>query len=161
MTWHWRKVASCDLDELMGDLNPQMKDLEGELGARRPAIMAGYPDAVGVITDPASVDHTGDTTETTLKSVDFGRGALGDKAGFRITAAGICSGTVSTKNIKLKWGGITVLTLNVQAGNAKQWALTAEFWNISTTQQQRYLIKAWDGTTLEHMLVGSESVDTL
>lgn len=160
-TWHWKHLASCGLDELMDDVNPQMKDLEGALGSGRPAIMSGYPDAVGAIVNQTEVSHTGDTTETELKTFDFGRGALTSKAGFRLRAAGVCSGTVSTKDLKLKWGGITLLTLNVQAGADRAWSIIADFWNINSTQNQRYLIHAYDGTTLETMAVDIVSVDTL
>lgn len=161
MTWHWRKSAACDLDGLLDDLNPQMKDLEGELQDDRPAVMSGYPKARGVITLPLTVSHTGDTTETTLKTFDFGRGALRDKSGFRVTAAGVCNGAGAAKDIKLKWGNETILTLSVQAGSTKYWSLVAEFWNRTTTQDQIYQYKAWDGTTLEQIAVGVIQVDTL
>lgn len=161
MTWHHRTLSACDLDELQDALNPELKSLENELQRGRPAIMAGYPEAQGVIVDQTTSSHTGDTNETTLKTFDFGRGALGAKAGFIIHVGGQCDGTVSTKNIKLKWGGETILTLNVQAGNTKYWMIHAEFWNNDTTQDQRYHYRAWDGTTLEQFAVGIISVDTL
>jgi len=161
MTWYWKKAASCDLDELVDDLNVQMKGLENEFQAGRPSIMAGYPEDVGAIVNQTSVSHTGTVTETTLKSVDFGRGAISQKGGFRITAAGLCQGSAGAKDIKLKWGGILVATLNVQSGTDKPWIINADFWNVDNTQNQRYNYKAWDGTTLEQLGVGSIDVDTL
>lgn len=145
----------------MDDMNPQMKTLEGALQSNRPAIMAGYPEAQGAIVDQTSVSHTGDVTETTLKTFDFGRGAIGAKGGFRITAGGTCQGTVSTKDIKLKWGGITVFTLNVQAGNSKPWSVIIDIWNVNNTQNQTYRAMAYDGLTLETMAIGTIDVDTL
>lgn len=161
MSWHWRPLTSCDLDGLMDDVNPQMKTLEGALRGSRPAVMSGYPEAQGAVVDQTSVSHAGDTTETTLKTFDFGRGAIGSKGGFKVHAAGQCDGATSTKNIKLKWGGETICTLNVQAGDSKQWSIFAQFFNVNTTQDQRYLVHAWDGLTLETMAVGIISVDTL
>lgn len=160
MAWTWRPSSACDLDELLDDLNPQMKDLSGALKNQRPAIMAGYPDSVGVITSPQSSSHTGTLTETTLKTFDFGRGAISSKGGFRLTAAGTCTGSGGTKTIKLKWGGITLQSLTIGTGTTS-WSLVADIFNIDSTQEQRYIIKAWDVTTMDAMTVGDVGVDTL
>ena len=96
-----------------------------------------------------------------LKSTSFGRGAISSMGGFRVTAAGVCDGTSTTKDIKLYWGGILIATLNVQTGDSKEWSMFAEFWNISSTENQRWLVRAWDGTTLELMDLGADDVDTL
>lgn len=159
MTWHWKPVDACDLDQLVDSLNPQMKTLENNLGISRPAIMAGYPNHVGAITSHATVSHTGDTTETTLKTVSLGRGAISANGGLRVTAAGTCSGSSAAKDVRLKWGGITICTLNVATGT-KDWSIVVDIWNIGSTQNQRWLVKAYDATTLETMDVGSDNVDT-
>ena len=91
LTWHWRKLEPCDLDEMSSGLNPQMKSLERRL-ARRPEIMAGFPEHVGAIVDNDINSHTGDTDETTLKTTSFGRGAISSKGGFRVSAAGTTTG---------------------------------------------------------------------
>lgn len=161
MAWHWKKSDACDLDELLDHLNTQMKDLEGALTASRPAIMAGYPHAVGAITQNTESSHTGDTTETTLKEFDFKRGSISRKGGFRITAAGSTSGTGATKDISLKWGGATLFTLNVANVEGREWSIIAELWNADTTQDQRVYIRAYDGTTLETMDIDLVQVDTL
>lgn len=159
MSWHWKKVDACDLDELVDAINPQMKDLENNLGVARPAIMAGYPSHVGAIVNHTTVSHTGNTNETTLKTTSFGRGAISANGGFRVTAAGTCSGGSNTKAIRLYWGGIEIAELSVATGS-KDWSIFADVWNIGDTQNQRWLVRAYDGTTIEIMDVGSDNVDT-
>lgn len=159
MSWHWPKIDACSLDELVDKLNPAMKDLEGNLGASRPAVMSGYPSHVGAIVTHTTVSHTGNTTETTLKTTSFGRGAISAKGGFRVTAAGTCSGASAAKDIKLYWGGILIATLSVATGT-REWSLFADFWNIGDTQNQRWLVRAYDGTTIEIMDLGTDNVDT-
>jgi hypothetical protein len=161
MTWHWRKSAACDLDELLGDINPQMKDLEGELGDSRPSIMSGYPRAAGAVVAHTAVSHTGSLTETTLKSFDFRRGAISSKGGIRVMAAGTCQGAASTKSIKLKWGGYTLCTLSVAAGNNRDWIIFAEIFNIDVTTEQRVVVRAFDALSLEQLDILTVNVDTL
>lgn len=159
MTWHWKPVDACDLDQLVDSLNPQMKTLENNLGVSRPAIMSGYPSHVGAIVDHAVVTVGSTTNETALKSTDFGRGAISAKGGFRVTAAGTVAGTGGVKTMKLKWGGITIATLSVATGTAS-WLIIADVWNVANTQNQRWLVRATDNVTLETMTVGSDDVDT-
>jgi hypothetical protein len=159
MSWHWKPVEACDLDQLVDSLNPQMKTLENNLGASRPAVMVGYPNHVGAIVDQARVTVGATTNETALKSTVFGRGAISAKGGFRVTAGGTVAGTGGVKTMKLKWGGILIATLSVATGTAS-WSITAEFWNIDNTQNQRWRVLAYDNLTLETMTVGSDDVDT-
>ena len=158
LTWHWRKLEPCDLDEMSSGLNPQMKSLERRL-ARRPEIMAGFPEHVGAIVDNDINSHTGDTDETTLKTTSFGRGAISSKGGFRVSAAGTTTGGAGAKTIALNWGGIQIATIAI-ASNAQQWRLEAEFWNIDDTQNQRWLVRTYDGTTIELLQLGTDDVDT-
>jgi hypothetical protein len=159
MSWHWKPVEACDLDQLVDALNPQMKSLENGLGVSRPAIMSGYPNHVGAIVDHAKVTVGATTDETALKSTSFRRGAISAKGGFRVTAGGNVAGTGGVKTMKLKWGGILIATLSVATGTAS-WLIIAEFWNIDNTQNQRWLVRATDNVTLETMTVGSDDVDT-
>lgn len=159
MNWHWKPIDCCDLDELMDSLNPQMKALENNLGVARPACMEGYPSHVGAIVDHAKVTVGATTDETALKSTSFGRGAIGAKGGFRVTAGGNCAGTGGVKTMKLKWGGTLIATLSVATGTVS-WSFTADFWNIDSTQNQRWRVLAYDNLTLETMGVGSDEVDT-
>jgi len=120
--------------------------------------MVGMPDAVGAIVDNATDSHTGDTDETELKSADFGS-CITEKGGFRVTAAGTCTGASGNKTIGLNWGGIPIGTIAIASGT-QQWHLEATFWNKDDTKNQRWLLRTWDGTTIETLELGSDDVDT-
>jgi len=158
MSWHWKNLASCDLDELMDDVNPQMKDLENNLGKARPSCMDGYPDAVGAIVKNTVVTVGATTDETTVKTAAFGRGAFGTKGGFKFRAGGNCTGSGGVKTIKIKFGGILFGTLSVSTGT-RSWLIEGEVWNIDATNQQRWHVKCWDGQSpgIESMNVSNDS----
>lgn len=159
MSWTWRKVEPCDLDAMADEINPQMKLLEGSLRGERPEVMVGFPSHVGTIVDNATDSHTGDTNETELKSTSFGRGAISAKGGFRVTAAGTSSGGAGAVTITLNWGGIPIGSIALSSGT-QQWYLEATFWNIDNTQNQRWILRTWDGTTIETLDLGTDDVDT-
>ena len=159
MSWHWKTVDACSLDDLVDRLNPQMKDLEGNMGASRPAVMAGYPNHAGMIVSNAAVTHTGDTDEYELKSTDLGRGALSYRGGIRLTVLGTCTGSAGAKTVRVKWCGLTIGTLSVATATTR-WMLTVEIFNIGYTYSQRWWVRGWDGTTMELIDSGSDNVMT-
>ena len=160
MSWTWRRIAPCDLDEMADDINPQMKSLENSLGKQRPAMMAGYPDAQGAVVSNTTVTVGVTTDETDLKSTFIARGTIGSKGGFRVRAAGTCTGGVAVKQIRLYFGDIEVMQYEI-GGGTKDWLIDAEFWNADTTQQQKVVVKAWEDTVMDVMDVTTTSVDTL
>ncbi len=160
MSWTWRKIFTCDISQLLDELNPQMKDLEGYLGNDRPEMMVGYPDAVGAVVSNTTVTVGATTDETLLKSTLIARGAIGSKGGFRLRAAGTCTGGLATKDIRLYFGGIEIMEYTI-GGGANDWIIDAEFWNADTTQDQKVVVKAREDLTAKVMDVTTSSVDTL
>lgn len=157
MTWRWKPTSACDLDELIDDINPQMKSLEGSVtGISRPSIMSGYPDAVGAIVDTAIVTVGATTAETSLKSVNFKRGAFGTNGGFRFRCGGRVDGSGGTKTITVKFGGITIISMTVSSGT-RSWLVEGEFWNTGVTNEQRVRLMGWNGVTISYMLVSDET----
>lgn len=134
MTWHWKNVDACDLDEMADDINPQMKSLEGELGKGRPPVMAGQPSHVGAIVSNTTVTAPTDTVENTLKSTFLPRNTLSPKGGWRLTASGECSG-VSSKTLKVYWGGIEIGSIDV-ASAERAWLVDVTGWNQEVTNKQ-------------------------
>jgi len=162
MTWRWRRISkSCNITEHEDRLNPQMKGLEDALvRGTRPSFMSTYPAHVGAIVDNTTDTHTGDTSATVLKTYTFPRGGISSNGGFRISAAGTCSGAAAAKTITLNWGGIQICTIAIGGGDGEQWYLEAEFWNRDATANQVWLCRTWDGTTIELLELGTDDVDT-
>jgi len=155
MSWAWRPTNACDLDELKDDINPQLKELGKNLGTTsRPGVMSGYPVASGAIVENTVVTVGATTDPTTLKSTNFGRGAFGTNGGFKFRAGGTADGAGGVKTLTLSFGGLTFATLSVAAG-ATTWLIEGEVWNVNDTASQRYMVKCFDGTTLETLDVSN------
>lgn len=159
MTWHWRPVEACDLDQAVDAINPQMKTLDRALNADRPEIMVVYPKHSGMIVSNTLVSHTGDTDEYELKSTDLGRGTISSTGGIRLTILGTCTGSAGAKTVRVKWCGLTIGTLSLATGTTK-WALMVEIFNLGSTYSQRWWVRGWDATTMELMDSGSDNVET-
>lgn len=159
MTWRWRKVSPCDLDEMSSDINPQMKDLEDYLGRVRSSDLIGKPSADGAIPSLATVSHTGNTTETALKSILLGPGSVTSNGGFKITAGGSCTGAGGTKTIRLNWGGIEIASLTVSSGTTP-WTLKVLLFNNGSPESIKWQSEGYNGTTLALMTTGSGSSES-
>ena len=153
MAWHWKSLEPCDLDRMAADVNPQMKALEDYLGRVRSSDMDGKPSADGAIPSLATVSHTGNTTETELKSVLLGPGSVTTNGGIRVTASGTCSGAGAAKTIRLNWGGVEVASLTVSAGTTT-WTIKALIFN-NATNSVKWQAEGYNGTTLALMQTGS------
>jgi len=166
VTWHWRPVVACDLDSALDDINPQMKALEGDLVSGRPPVMAGEPRHVGAIVLNTTYTAPTDTNENTLKSTFLPRNTITDRGGWRLTASGTASG-VSTKSLKVYWGGILIGTMSI-ATLTRAWSVEVTAWNQNDTRSQVVTVKMTEfpqvGTTnaavIEIATVTIESVDT-
>ena len=123
-------------------------------------MMAGYPESVGVIVDNTTTTAPADTAENVLKTLTIDRAVMGYRGGFRVKAAGTASGGAGSKTVTLYWGGVSIAALAIATG-AQEWFFDAEFWNADTTQDQKIIVRGYDGLTLEKMDFLTESVDTL
>lgn len=154
MTWHWKPTEACDLDELVDDLNIQLKDLGKNLGITRPELMVGYPYHAGAFVDNDIFTVPANTNPAYMKEAVTGQSLISVNGGFRVTAAGSAIGT-GTKDVNLYWASNLICPLSVGAGT-KSWCITADVWNLGTNLDQRWLAIGYDGTTIEVM-----SIDTV
>ena len=131
-----------------------------------PSMMIGWPQHRGVVVENTTVTAPTDTAENTLKSTFIWAGTLSYRGGWRLTASGTASG-VSTKSLKVYWGGILIGTMSI-ATLTRAWSVEVTAWNQNDTRSQVVTVKMTEfpqvGTTnaavIEIATVTIESVDT-
>lgn len=65
------------------------------------------------------------TVETTLATKTISANTLGKNNGIHFVARGTISGTNNTKDVRLKFAGTTLMTMNFIAGNTDDWRIEA------------------------------------
>lgn len=89
----------------------------------------------GLNRDNSDTSHTGDTTETTLKSYSIPANTIGATGGIYVRASGTASGAGGTKTVHIYFGSASNVTLSVASGS-QDWAVEMWVFNTSTSAQR-------------------------